>query len=144
MQLQTERLTLMPCTAEEVKKWSYPSGPHIEGHLRALQRDSSLYGWGVWLAVWHGEVIGDLGFKGKPDEQRTVEVGYGLLPAYHGYGLATEAVAGLIRWAFATGEAEAVRAECLKGNAASIRVLEKNGFSQTGADAEMLYWILEK
>lgn len=74
-----------------------------------------------------GLAIGGLGFFGPPDESGCVEVGYGLVPAARGVGLATEALLGALRVAAGYG-ATAVAADTDTGNRASQRVLLKAGF----------------
>jgi [ribosomal protein S5]-alanine N-acetyltransferase len=147
LEINTERLLIVSCTLENYSKLSnqYKMGPHIEMYLEQLKRDSSVKGWGVWFVILreNHQVIGDIGFKGKPNEQKTVEIGYGIIPAAQNKGFATEAVQGLIDWAFSSGQVEKVIAECLEDNIASIRVLEKIGMERTFAKDEMLYWELE-
>jgi len=46
-----------------------------------------------------GLVVGDAGFHGPPGPEGEVEIGYALVPAARGAGLATEAVRLLARWA---------------------------------------------
>ena len=59
----------------------------------------------IWYAPWKmtlknsKEYMGDVGFKG-PAKNRAVEIGYGILLSYEGNGYMTEAVQGMIRWAF--------------------------------------------
>ncbi len=83
-----------------------------------------------WLAVTHADQrgIGLLGFKGAPDANGEVEIGYGIEPAYRGQGLATEAAARLIAWAFFDSRCRTVTAIGVRNdNAASERVLTKLG-----------------
>ncbi|MFX3623421.1 MAG: GNAT family N-acetyltransferase [Ectobacillus sp.] len=142
MYINTKRFTLLPCTIELVKQRNeYKAGDHIHMYLQQLQHDASLLGWGAWYVLEQNtnEIIGDIGFKGKPNEGE-VEVGYGMIPSVRGKGYASEAVAALLQWAFGTGEVQIVLAECLKTNGPSIRVLEKLGFIKTYEGSEMLYW----
>jgi ribosomal-protein-alanine N-acetyltransferase len=106
---------------------SYEIGPHIESHLLELEQDSSLLGWGVWLVINKetNKVIGDIGFKGKPDQENSIEIGYGILPAAQQNGFATEAVREIIKWAFSIEHVHKIIAECLEDNEPSIKVLEK-------------------
>lgn len=147
MQIQTERLDLVPCTAENYSDFAahYDMGPHINMHLAELEDRPELLGWGVWMVVRRqdGKVIGDAGFKGLPDSAGVVEIGYGIAAEAQNQGFATEAVNGLIEWAFRTGRVKQVIAECTHCNAASIKVLEKLGMRRTGADDELLFWVLE-
>ncbi|MFM7211168.1 MAG: GNAT family N-acetyltransferase [Actinomycetota bacterium] len=86
-----------------------------------------------------GMAIGGAGFKGPPDDQGVVEVGYGFAPSARGHGYATEAVRALCALAVARG-AVAVIAETHVDNAASERVLERCGFAVTSRDAQMTFW----
>jgi ribosomal-protein-alanine N-acetyltransferase len=51
-------------------------------------------------------------------------------------GYATEAMGGLIDWAFSHPEVRRIRAHTYPHLAASIRVLEQNGLSHVGAGDE--------
>jgi RimJ/RimL family protein N-acetyltransferase len=97
-------------------------------------------GWLTWYAVridkGYPIVCGGVGFKGPPDEQGMVEIGYSVLPEFRRQGLATEMVTGIVRWAKEQPEAKQIQAETNIGNEASIRVLEKNSFIRAGAGAE--------
>ena len=42
-----------------------------------------------------GEVIGDIGFHGPPDQAGTVEIGYGIVEQYRGRGLAGESAVAI-------------------------------------------------
>lgn len=144
MKIKTDRLLLIPCTAESYQAYSnqYKMGPHIEMHLEELKNDIESKGWGVWFVV-HSDsnlVIGDVGFKGKPNEQKVVGIGYGIHPDYQNNGFATEAINGLKEWAFASNQVEKIVAECFKDNIASISVLEKIGMSRTSSKNELIYW----
>lgn len=148
MDIRTRRLILYPFTLENYSSFSeqYEMGSHIEGHIRKLQDDPELKGWGVWLAIRqdNGKPIGDLGFKGKPDDGGIVEVGYGIVPDEQNQGFATEAMSALLEWTFSSGKVSKVIADCLAGNTASIKVLQKLGMQQTGKDQDMIYWALKK
>jgi [ribosomal protein S5]-alanine N-acetyltransferase len=82
--------------------------------------------------------IGQIGFKGQPDTDGSVEIGYGLNATHHNQGYASEAVGALVRWALESGFAKCITAETLEINLASNRVLEKLGFARIGSrfDAE--------
>lgn len=79
-----------------------------------------------------GEVIGSAGFKGPPNEDGMVEIGYGIVPSYQGRGYATEATMALLAFAFGSGRVSLVRAHTLPESKASMRVLTKCGFESMG------------
>lgn len=149
MELITQRLKMIPCTREyisSISKEQYQMGGHITSHVTKLEQDSSLYGWGVWLVIEKesGKIVGDIGFKGKPDAEGTVEIGYGIVPAAQKKGYATESVEQIIDWAFQTNLVQRVIAECLVDNIASIKVLENMKMRKTGQDGEMLKWEMKR
>lgn len=65
-------------------------------------------GKGPWYSYWKisllsGEHAGGLCFMGEPKND-SVEIGYGILPAYQGRGLMSEAVCGVCRFASEGGD----------------------------------------
>lgn len=149
MELQTERLKIVPCTDDLLSMFStkeYKIGPHIKMFLEKLREDSTQYGWGVWLVInkENNTIIGDIGFKGKPNSENTVEVGYGIIPSAQNKGFATEAVNEIINWAFTHDDVDKVVAECLHDNIPSIKVLEKLNMNKIGTVNDMLKWELKR
>lgn len=147
MKLETERLEIIPCTEETAQiaeKQNYDNGPQISMSLEMLKADPTSLGWGAWLVIKKsdGQVIGDIGFKGKPNAVNQVEVGYGFLEEHWNKGYATEAVDAIIRWAFSTGNVDAIIAETVKDNYGSMRVLEKLDMIRIGTSKEMVNWKL--
>ena len=69
---------------------------------------------------------------GKAGAWRMPEIGYILHPDVWGMGIATEALRAVIPHLFAAHDAPALTADVDPGNAASIRLLEKLGFRETG------------
>lgn len=82
--------------------------------------------------------IGQIGFKGQPDTDGSVEIGYGLNATHHNLGYGSEAVGAMVNWALGSGFARRVSAATLMTNLASNRLLEKLGFVRVGTrfDAE--------
>lgn len=140
MEITTKRLKLIPCK-EELLTEDMDVGDHIHYYLHEIEMNPSLIGWGVWLVFRQEDeqFIGDIGFKGKPQDG-VVEIGYGILKEAQNNGYATEAVEALINWAFSTRMVEKILAECLRNNIPSIRVLEKLSMMKTEEDEQMIYW----
>jgi RimJ/RimL family protein N-acetyltransferase len=109
--------------------------------LQQLQGKPEQVGWWGWYFVLKGDkdvervVIGYGGFKGQPDENANVEVGYSIHKKYQRRGYGSEATAGLVNWAFEQN-VNSVTAETLPELVASIGVLEKNNFVYMGKGSE--------
>ena len=117
--------------------------PHVlEFYANTLADNPTAIGWTLWYMVLRKNasgdpvVIGDIGFKGTPTPDGTVEIGYSVLSAFQRVGYATEAVAGLVAWAFSLPQVERVIAETYPELVASVRVLENNGFRYIGPGSE--------
>jgi RimJ/RimL family protein N-acetyltransferase len=120
------------------KTWPPDNLRDVLDHFYASYKEHRKWeGWLTWYTVriggGHPVLCGSAGFRGPPDEQGMVEIGYSVLPEFQGQGLATEAVAGIVQWAKQQPEVKHIEAETNTDNEASIRVLEKNGFICAGA-----------
>lgn len=114
-------------------------GPRAKQFALEQLDDASEQGWSFWYVTTHdkpAELVGTCGFKGRPDEQGSVEIGYSIVAAYQRLGYATEAVIRLVGWAFSHHNVHEVCAETLPHLSQSIRVLEKNGFKRSGMGSE--------
>ena len=149
--LTTKRLKIIPVTVDVLGKYGtteYPvSGempPHIAWSIEELEKDASFLGWGVWIVIeaTTDKIVGDIGFKGKPNMQKAVEMGYGILPHARNNGYATEAVETLCKWAFETGMVTKILADCFIDNTPSIKVLEKLNMKQIDVKDNLLLWEL--
>jgi [ribosomal protein S5]-alanine N-acetyltransferase len=104
----------------------------------------------VWFTYWLVVVVsetcgvGFAGFKGMPDDEGVVEIGYGIAASYQGRGYATEAVGALIEWAFQFPNCIAVTAQTMKSNGASRRVLEKVGMRAYAETIDGISWRIDK
>ena len=76
-----------------------------------------------------GLAVGGIGFFGPPDAEGSVEIGYGLVPAARGQGLATAAVEEAAKIGAANG-AKRLTASTDPANLPSSRVLERAGFRE--------------
>ena len=95
-------------------------------------------GWLAWYIILKDDggvgpvLIGNCGFKGPPGADGLVEISYSVLTAYQNRGYGSEAVAGLLAWAFAHAEVSCVAATTYPELRPSIRLLEKLGFQYVG------------
>ncbi len=106
--------------------------------INDLQDDPSSFGWHAWMVVERDGllIIGDVGFKGPPDEERVAEIGFSIVPSKRGSGYAAEAVASLVKYALSRHGPIRSIAECSPDNLGSIRTLKTCGFHRSGAMGE--------
>ena len=108
-------------------------------HLRANPGEND---WGFYYVVLPkrdegpATVIGAAGFKGPPDANGEVELGYGIIPAQQRRGFATEAVRGMTKFAFEDARVRTVVGQTIPSLVGSIGVLEKAGFDFDGEGSD--------
>ncbi len=83
---------------------------------------------GTFLIAVDGELVGECGWIGGPDDAGDVEIGYGLAGSARGRGLGTEAVGVLTAWVERQPGVRRITADALVGNAPSRLLLERLGF----------------
>jgi [ribosomal protein S5]-alanine N-acetyltransferase len=146
--VHTPRLQLQPLSIDLFPSLHHANyfPAHLHKHLQNLSMNDSLYGWGPWIIFSRdtNEVIGDIGFKDRPCQSSTVEVGYGICQNYRRRGFATEALKAMITYLFETCGILKVTAECRHDNTGSIRVLENSGMLRTVEHLQMIHWQLSK
>lgn len=104
-----------PYTLEDAQRWiEHASGEDPMTNFAIVVNDAAVGGIGL---VFHDDIY-----------HRSAELGYWLGEAYCGQGLATEAVGGIVEWAFDNFDIARIYAGVLAWNPASARVLEKAGF----------------
>ncbi len=85
-------------------------------------------------------IMGDMGFKGGPNEMGIINIGYSIVPSYQGKGFATEMGKAMVNWGLSHSNVKSVEATCDPDNIASKRVLEKIGFRITKETKDSIYW----
>ncbi len=167
MRIQTERLELIALTTLELA--TYLAGDNrleakfglkqtgrsvIAGIRSRVERgilhamENANAGDYLFLTFWivvnreDKSIVAELGFKGLPDKNGAVEIGYGTMPSTRNKGYMTEAVQALSDWALMVPGIKMITAETERDNFASIRVLEKNGFSFLYDRGQMKWWQL--
>jgi RimJ/RimL family protein N-acetyltransferase len=89
-----------------------------------------------------GLAVGDAGFHGPPGEDGEVEIGYALVPAARGSGLAGEAIGLLVDWARTQPGIRRVVARIDPSNEPSRRLLERLGFARDGQTGGLDRYVL--
>jgi [ribosomal protein S5]-alanine N-acetyltransferase len=114
---------------------------------RMLLVEPALHPWYTYFLLVKSAdrcAMGVCGFKGAPTPYGSVELGYAIHENYRNQGFMTEAVRGLVKWAFEHDECNRVTAETLKENFASQHVLMKAGLTLDHSSESMLYWKIDK
>jgi [ribosomal protein S5]-alanine N-acetyltransferase len=160
--IETDRLLLIPVTYEITKGLSIGSVEEVEklgirtngkwprqdtmDILPFVNKDFEKCdvptGFEFWMILTKDNrtVIGDIGFRGIPDEKGEVEIGYGLIEEVRGKGYGTEALVAMVNWAFAQDKVKCIKADCLINNFPSLTILQKSGFKEIKRDDELVYW----
>lgn len=89
------------------------------------------------------KIIGDMGFKGGPDEEGNMDLGYSMMEAYQGKGYTTEMAQAAVAWGLQQPGVKKITASCSENNIASIRVLEKVGFTRNRTEDGEIYWSIQ-
>jgi ribosomal-protein-alanine N-acetyltransferase len=118
--------------------------PKIIYNLNAVGGEPS--GFESWMIIRQDNrtIIGDTGFKGRPNADGEVDIGYAIIEKERKKGYGVEAAKGLAEWALSQPDVKAITAKCLLNNIDSAKVLVKMGFKETGRDGEYISWSIVK
>lgn len=120
---------------EEVKKW-FPNEVYediedaqdaIEYFIDCVINKELPYVLAVELKET-GELIGDTGVNEVEGKEGEVEIGYVICHKHSGKGYATELLKAMTDYIVNTFKIKVLYGRVIKGNDASVRVLEKNGY----------------
>ena len=123
--------------AEAMKYWSWPAFTDVSQARRLLEdirahaAAGTLLQWGI-ARKGDDAVIGTATLFQIDREHRRGEIGFALARTAWGKGFASEAVSRLIRYAFEELDLYRLEADPDPQNAASIALLEKQGFKYEG------------
>ncbi|MEO8765884.1 MAG: GNAT family N-acetyltransferase [Ginsengibacter sp.] len=119
----------------------------LMGFFESLGNDLS---WGSYFIVLEKahKLIGTCGFKGKPDYDNHVEIGYEIHPQFQRRGIGTEAAKALVDFAFAK-DIDGIKAHTVREENNSVRILKKLGFNfqaeiELMGEGPLWYWLLLK
>ena len=163
MDILTSRLRIVPLSAAQLAllleaKAAFeaefgltPSSGCLDQHEREAMRwlhDTALEHPDAfpWYARWHiialaaKTAIGAACFKGPPNSDGEVELGYGIDPPHRNRGYMTEAAQALCEWAFGQAGVQSVVAITDRDNIASHTICRNCGMSLTGESPDGLVW----
>ncbi len=165
MIFETERLQLIPLSVdqlimlrddiqrfEEYYNCTY-KGEELEGfmkeylseQIRLISENEALTMYiSFWLLMRKTDrvVVGSAAFKGLPNEDGEIEIGYGLGKEFEHNGYMTEAVARMCKWGLGQEGVKHIIAETDIDGYASQHILERNGFKQLSSTKECCMWRL--
>lgn len=119
----------------------HPSPEYTRRYVEDLKRQYREHIFFDFAVILKSEnkMIGTCGFTRMDAANRSAEIGYVLNRAYWHRGLATEAVALLLRFAFCDLGFHRVEARYMEENLPSRAVMEKNGMRFEGVHRESLF-----
>ena len=120
-------------------------GPDDAARLIAGQERTTSVAPGTWIQfgltlIESGELVGDCGVHFPAGDERQVELGITLAPAHQGRGLAAEAVAAVLRYAFDTLGKHRVFATTDADNDAAARLFLRLGFRREAHFVEHVWF----
>lgn len=164
--IETERLIMLPLTYEQLLKYikadnsletelglhktSRTISPELQEALEqtilpnvADTTKNYLFS-ALWAAIskTDNQMVGDLCIVGEPNAAGEIEIGYGTGEAFRNKGFMTEAVSGIIQWAFNQPNVRSIVASTEKTNIASYTVLVKNNFTLDKETDALFKWKL--
>jgi [ribosomal protein S5]-alanine N-acetyltransferase len=168
MSIETQRLKLIHCNREILLKavesnkalaeflnievpnnWTEYGVQALNYVLNKIIENPSENDWWTYFPILKESniLIGSGGFKGPPDENGVVEIGYEISPQYRNQGLASEYAQALIQHAASINEVKSVIAHTLAKDNPSTSILKKLGFQKSNEfstpDKELIWkWCL--
>lgn len=89
-------------------------------------------------------MVGDLYFKGNPNSNGEIEIGYGTHESFTNQGFMTEAVGCVTNWVLSQKKIVAVLAQTSSENIASQKILSNNNFVHYETVENYLKWKISK
>ena len=132
-------------------QWSEFGKEIFEYSLKSIKNNPSNAKWFSYLPIETKTrtLIGSCGYKGKPNAEGMVEIGYEVAKDFRNKGYATEIAKLLIKMAFEDSNVKMIQAHTLTEKNASVKVLEKCEFQFIGTffdedDGQVWRWVKEK
>jgi len=156
--IETDRLLLRRITIDDVKEvfelrsnpetMKYIPRPLVKNNEDALEHIAMIeekietnvgINWGI-TSKDNPKLLGIIGYYRMQPENYRAEIGYMLLPEFHGKGIIPEAVNVLIKYGFENLKLHSIEAVIDPENFASEKVLQKCGFVKEAHLKESEFW----
>ena len=122
----------VPVTPGALVEWPHDDRRVLTYRLQALEAAPRAWNFLLHAALTaDGAFVGRIGCHGGPDEGGEVEIGYYVVPAWRGRGVAGQMLDTFLYWLADQG-VRGVKASVGPDNGASLRLLERRGFRHVG------------
>jgi RimJ/RimL family protein N-acetyltransferase len=130
--IEGNEILAMKINATVQDNWTEFGVDALQYSLNKLNESEKEKNWWTYFPIhkYDNKLIGCGGYKGKPNNDGIVEVGYEIAPNYRNRGFATEMAKGLIENALNDGRVKSIIAHTLGQNNPSTSVLQKCGFEK--------------
>jgi RimJ/RimL family protein N-acetyltransferase len=125
----------------DVIRWIGPQLPTAQDVLRQSEERWSLGSPALSICTLDGTCVGKIWLSVSETEGSTGSIGYWLLPAGRGRGLATSAVRLLSSWAVDELGVSILRITTAPDNAQSQRVAERSGYQRVSQTADEVVFV---
>jgi len=132
-------------------RWTEFAPKSLEFTLEQLAKAPEQAGWWTYFPIWLPDqtLVGSCGFKGPPDADGVVEIGYETTVDYRGRGMATLMAHLLTKHAWTDERVSCIHAHTLARENASTSILRRLGFQQSSiligsGQADIWRWTLKE
>lgn len=107
--------------------------------IKSNQLSNSGIAWAICLKNAN-LMIGHFGFHRIDKVNHRAEIGYALLPSFHGLGYASEGIQAVLNYGFTKFNFHSIEADINPKNTNSIKLVERNGFVKEAHFKENFYF----
>ena len=130
------------CDPEITKYTGWNPYTTLESTIEKISSDIKQYdeqGHYSWVITLNGDFIGTIGAYDFDSIQSSIEIGYSIISKYWGNGYASEATQKVVDYLMNVEKIKKIIAWTHRNNIASLKVLKKAGFIETGTEEEHIF-----
>lgn len=167
MNLETERLLIIPLSYDQLLEYTIPG--RLEKSLGTIDNgrsvspktaakitenilpkiavknpDNVFYTFWIILLKTENVLSAEFCFKGKPNENSEVEIGYATYGEFQNRRIMTESIRAITNWIFENTSVKTIVAETHPDNYMSHKTLKNNNFKKTAEQTDNWIWKLAK